>query len=184
LAAPLFEFTVEAPWYLVGANGFDVQHFRCAHDRTLVSEPAIDSPHPFAWRLQATFRISGDSLFDRFTRACAGPEVAMTVTNWGGNLVLVEARFRRTTSYGLVSFVPLAGNRTLLRDLVWVPRSRTALGRALVDPLDARIRRSFIREFVRSDVRSSVGLRFDRRRMIEADNALVAYLDWLRPLHR
>jgi hypothetical protein len=54
----------------------------------------------------------------------------------------------------------------------------------LFDPLDARIRRWFIREFVRSDVQRSAGLRFDRRRMIEADSVLLAYLDWLRPLHR
>lgn len=184
VAAPLFEFTVEAPWYLVGANGFDLQHFRCAHDRTLDGEPVLDSPHPFAWRLRAAFRVTGSSRWDRLTRWFSGSHVEMSVTNWGGNLVLVTAKFRRTTSYGLVSFVPLDANRTLLRDLVWVPRSRTALGRLLFDPMDARIRRWFIREFVRSDVERSAGIRFDRRRMIEADTALVAYLDWLRPLHR
>jgi phenylpropionate dioxygenase-like ring-hydroxylating dioxygenase large terminal subunit len=184
VAAPLFEFTVEAPWYLVGANGFDLQHFRCAHDRTLDGEPVLDSPHPFAWRLRAAFRVTGSSGWDRLTRWFSGSHVEMSVTNWGGNLVLVTARFRRTTSYGLVSFVPLDANRTLLRDLVWVPRSRTALGRFLFDPIDARIRRWFIREFVRSDVERSAGIRFDRRRMIEADTVLVAYLDWLRPLHR
>ena len=29
-----FELVAEAPWYFVGANGFDIQHFRVAHDRT------------------------------------------------------------------------------------------------------------------------------------------------------
>lgn len=183
LAAPRFEFTVEAPWYLVSANGFDLQHFRCAHDRTLVGEPVVDQPHPFAWRLRAQFRVTGSTGFDRLTRWFSGREVEMTVTNWCGNIVLVTARFARTTSYGYVSFVPLGENRTLIRDLVWVPRSRSALGRTLIDPLDARIRRSFIREFVRSDVERSAGLRYDRRRMIPADSVLVAYLDWLRPLH-
>ena len=63
-------------------------------------------------------------------------------------------------------------------------KSGRKLGRVLIDPVDARIRRWFIREFVRSDVERSAGLRFDRRRMIAADKVLVAYLDWLRPLHR
>jgi phenylpropionate dioxygenase-like ring-hydroxylating dioxygenase large terminal subunit len=184
LAAPPFEFTVDAPWYLVGANGFDLQHFRCAHDRTLVGEPTVDSPHPFAWRLRAGFSVTGSSGWDRLTRCFSGSHVDLSVTNWGGNLVLVTARFRRTISYGIVSFVPLDDHRTLVRDLVWVPRSRSALGRRWFDPLDARIRRGFIREFVRSDVQRSAGLRFDRRRMIEADSVLLAYHDWLRPLHR
>lgn len=182
-AAPRFEFTVQAPWYLVSANGFDLQHFRCAHDRTLCDNPIMDSPHPFAWRLRARFRVTGTSAFDYLTRWLSGEEVEMTVTNWCGNLVLVTARFRRTTSYGLVSFVPVAAEQTLVRDLVWIPRSSTLLGRALIDPIDVRVRRWFIREFVRSDVERSAGLYFDRRRMIKADKELVSYLDWLRPIH-
>jgi phenylpropionate dioxygenase-like ring-hydroxylating dioxygenase large terminal subunit len=72
LAAQPFEFTVDAPWYLVGANGFDVQHFRCAHDRTLVDEPVVDSPHPFAWRMRAKFAVTGTSFRDRLTRWFSG----------------------------------------------------------------------------------------------------------------
>ena len=184
LAARPFEFTVDAPWYLVSANGFDVQHFRCAHDRTLLGEPAIDSPHPFAWRLQAKFRVTGTSLRDRLTRRVSGSELEMTVENWGGNLVLVTAKFRRTTSYGLVSFVPLDKDQTKLRNIVWVPRSKNRVARWLVDPLDAIIRRSFIREFVRSDVNRSAGIRFHPARMIAADKVLVEYLGWLQNIHR
>jgi phenylpropionate dioxygenase-like ring-hydroxylating dioxygenase large terminal subunit len=183
-AAPRFEFTVEAPWYLVSANGFDLQHFRCAHDRTLCGDPVVDQPHPFAWRLRARFRVTGSSWMDHLTRRFSGNEVEMSVTNWCGNLVFVTARFRRTTSYGIVSFVPLSERSTLVRDIIWVPLSRSSLGRAVIDPIDAQLRRYFIREFVRSDVERSAGLRYDRRRMIEADKVLVDYLDWLRPLHR
>jgi phenylpropionate dioxygenase-like ring-hydroxylating dioxygenase large terminal subunit len=179
LAAPRFEFVVEAPWYLVSANGFDLQHFRCAHDRTLVDEPVLSSPHPFAWRLDARFLVTGHSWMDRVTRWFSGSSVEMTVTNWCGNLVLVAARFRRTTTYGLVSFIPLEGNRTWVRDIIWVPRRRWPL-RAILDPIDARIRRLFIREFVKSDVERSAGIRYNPRRMIEADKLLVEYLAWLR----
>jgi 3-ketosteroid 9alpha-monooxygenase subunit A len=179
-AARAFEFTVEAPWYLLSANGFDVQHFRCAHDRVLLAEPVVDSPTPFSWRLQADFEVGGHSIYDRLTRCFSGLRVKMTVTSWCGNLVLVSAKFRRTTSYGLVSFIPLGDNSTLIRDIVLVQRSRTALGRHLLDPVDAWLRRLFIREFVRSDVERSVGIRYDPRRMIEADKVLVDYLAWLK----
>jgi nitrite reductase/ring-hydroxylating ferredoxin subunit len=178
LAAPVFEYTVDAPWWLVGANGFDAQHFRCAHDRTLCGEPVVDSPHALAWRVRAVFCVTGTSIFERLTRLISGRQVEMTVTNWGGNLILVTARFRRTTTHGLVSLVPLENNRTLLRDLVWVPRRR------LIGPWDARIRRQMIREFVRADVEASHGIRYEEHRMIDADKVLVGYLDWLRRIHR
>ena len=179
LAARAFEFTVDAPWHLVGANGFDIQHFRCAHDRTLLDEPTVDCPSDFSWRLRATFSVTGNSLRDRLTRYISGSEVEMTVENWAGTLVLVTARFRRTTSYGMVSFVPLDPQRTRVRNVVWVPRSQGWVGRRFVDPLDAMIRRSFIR----ADVQRSAGIRYDPRRMIAADKVLVDYLDWLQDVH-
>ncbi len=184
LAARPFEFTVDAPWYLVSANGFDVQHFRTAHDRSLLGEPIVDSPHPFAWRLRATFRVDGQSLRDRLTRFFSGSEVEMTVENWCGNLVLVTARFRRTVSYGMVSFAPLDQNRTRVRNIVWIPRRENSFAQLWIDPLDAMIRRFFIREFVRADADRSAGLRFHPGRMIAADKVLVEYLRWLQTVHR
>jgi aminopyrrolnitrin oxygenase len=41
-----FGFDLELPWYMVAANGFDLQHFRTAHDRKLASQPVVSSPTP------------------------------------------------------------------------------------------------------------------------------------------
>lgn len=183
-AARPFEFRVQAPWHLVSGNGFDVQHFRSAHDRTLLGEPMIDSRHPFARQIRARFRVTGTTLRDRLTRSISGAEVEMTVENWGGNLVLVTARFPRATTYGIVSFIPVAPNLTVLRNLVLVRRSKNLLARRLWDPLVAAVRRSFIREFVRADVVASAGIRFYPKRMIAVDNVLVEYLGWLHKLPR
>lgn len=183
LAARPFEFTVAAPWYLVGANGFDVQHFRSAHDRTLVGEPVVDSRSPFSMRLTARFRVSGRAFRDALTRVLSGSEVQMTVENWCGNLVLVTAVFRRTTTYGLVSLQPLGDGSTRVHDIVWIKRRPGLLG-SVFDPMDAAIRRLFIREFVRADVESSAGIRYDPTRMTAADKTLVEYLEWLQNIHR
>lgn len=183
LAAKPFDFTVDAPWYLVSANGFDVQHFHCAHDRALIGTPEVDSPHPFAWRLKGKFRVTGDSIFDVVTRSISGEEVEMTVENWCGNLVLVTAKFRSTTTYGLVSFIPIDRKRTRLRDIVWIQRSNNEFARTLIDPLNAAVRRLFIREFVRSDVTRSAGIGVHPSRMLPADKVLVDYLDWLHAIH-
>jgi hypothetical protein len=181
-AARAFEFKVKAPWYLLSANGFDVQHFRCAHDRVLLGEPVVDSPDSFALRLQAEFEVVGSSIYDRLTRCFSGSRVKMTVSSWCGNLLLVSAKFRRTTTYGLVSLIPLRENATLVRDIVFVRRCETSLGR-LIDPADAWLRHWFIREFIRSDAKRLDGIRFDPHRVIDADKVLVNYLKWLKNIH-
>lgn len=37
-----FDLHDDVPWYFIGANGFDVQHFRNAHDRVLLDEPLVE----------------------------------------------------------------------------------------------------------------------------------------------
>ncbi len=181
-AAP-FQFRVSIPWYLIGANAFDVQHFRTAHDRSLVGEPIIDSPAPLARRISATYRVTGDGWRDRLTRVFSGPEVTLTATVWGGPLVLATARFRRTTSYGLVSIRPIAEGQSVVTIVVWVPRRKSRLSR-VIDPMDAAIRRSFIRAFLRPDVLAAAGIRYNPGTLIDSDGVLAAYLDWLRSASR
>lgn len=170
-----FELDVDAPWYLVGANGFDLQHFAVAHDRTAVGTPTVDGPSPFARRITGTFAVTGASWRDRLTRRVAGPTVTMDVTSWGGTMVLVAATFRRTTSYGMVNVAPLDGRRSRVRVVVWVPRRRVGLlGRA-----DARVRRSFVRAFLLPDVTAAAGTRWSPGTLIDADRTFASYLAWL-----
>ncbi|MEY2428054.1 MAG: aminopyrrolnitrin oxygenase, partial [Verrucomicrobiota bacterium] len=134
LPAKAFEIIGEVPWYFIGANGFDTQHFRMAHDRALVGEPQVSTPSPFARRISATYQVSGNSWRDRLTRTFAGSRVTMTVTDWCGSLIFVTATFKRTTTYGLLSALPLDAHRTAGRVIIWVPRSTGILGRKLIDP--------------------------------------------------
>ena len=168
-----FELVVDTPWYLVGANGFDVQHFAVAHDRTAVGLPVVDGPSPFARRITATFAVTGTSWRDRLTRRVAGPTVTMAVTSWGGTMVLVAATFRRTTSYGMVNVTPLDGRRSRVRVVVWVPRRRP------FDRVDARVRRSFVRAFLLPDVTAAAGTRWSPGTLVDADRTFASYLAWL-----
>jgi len=189
LPAEPFDFVVNAPWYMISANAFDLQHFRVAHDRTLAGDHRVDTPSPFARRITAEFDVTGHSLRDRLTRRFSGPRVRMTVTSWAGTVILVTAAFRRTTSYGMVFVRPLqpgvSGSlRSLVRVVVWIPRRRNRLARAILDPIDAAIRRRFIRAFLRPDVMASDGVRYTPGSLIEADAELAAYLRWLATVCR
>lgn len=177
LPARPFEFELELPWYMVSANGFDVQHFRAAHDRTLIDEPVVSTPSPFAYRIRASFEVTGNSIRDHLIRQFAGPTVTMTVTSWCGTVVLVTAEFKRTTTYGMVFISPVARNRSVIRNVVWIERRRGIL--RMLDPADAEIRRWFIRAFVESDRTRTAGVRYNPGSMINADAVLAGYLRWL-----
>ena len=174
-----FDLVGNLPWYMIGANAFDFQHFRVAHDRTLIDTPVVTSPSPFARRIAAMYEVTGRSARDRVTRAFSGPRVRMTVTVWAGTLILVSAEFRRTTTYGMVFVRPTADGGAHMRTIVWVPRRRRAWARAAVDPLDAAIRRRFIRAFLMEDAVRTDGVRYNPATLIDADQEMRAYLDWL-----
>jgi phenylpropionate dioxygenase-like ring-hydroxylating dioxygenase large terminal subunit len=182
-AAP-FDFVVDTPWYMIGANAFDLQHFRIAHDRTLVDTPVVQTPSRFARRITAAYDVTGDGWRDGLTRRFSGPRVRMSITVWAGTNILVTAEFARTTSYGMVFVHPLSQARTRLRTIVWVPRRRGRLARALIDPTDAMIRRRFIRAFMADDASRSAGVRYNPATLIDADRELAGYFDWLLGVSR
>jgi phenylpropionate dioxygenase-like ring-hydroxylating dioxygenase large terminal subunit len=179
LPARPFGTLLNCPWYLIGANAFDLQHFRAAHDRRLVGEPVVDCPHPFARRASARFTVAGRSLQDRVTRFFAGDEVEMAITDWCGNLMFATATFRRGRSYGMVVTEPRAAGQVLVQVIVFVPRSHSVLGRVVWDPLIRSIRRFFIKEFLSSDAARLDGTRYNPHGLIDYDQDLAAYLWWL-----
>jgi hypothetical protein len=107
----------------------------------------------------------------------------MSVTVWGGTVVLVTARFCRTTSYGMVFVRPLDAARSHLTTIVWVPRRRGAAARALIDPVDAGLRRRFIRAFMEDDAVRSHGVGYNPATLIDADRELRDYFAWLAGLN-
>ncbi|HTI71262.1 MAG TPA: Rieske 2Fe-2S domain-containing protein [Candidatus Limnocylindria bacterium] len=184
LPAQPFELQAYGPWYFVGANGFDLQHFRTAHDRVLLGPPEVTTPSPYAKRIVATFGVCGNSIPDRLTRMVAGPQVTMDVTVWGGTIVFVKARFARTTSFGIFNVLPQDPDRTLGRVIVWVRRSDNILGRLAFDPLNAAIRRLFIKNFLHADLPRTAGLRYRPGNLIAADAVMADYFHWLENLCR
>ena len=175
-----FGLTLQCPWWLVGANACDVQHFLGAHDRRLAGAPSVSCPTPFSRRASARFAVVGTSLQDRLTRWFGGPEVTLAIHDWSGTMLFVTATFRRTRSFGLLTSIPLDRDRVHVRGIVFARRSRSTLGRWLVDPLHLRLRRRFIKEFLRPDAELAArGLRYDPARLLPCDVELARYFDWL-----
>jgi phenylpropionate dioxygenase-like ring-hydroxylating dioxygenase large terminal subunit len=171
--------TLECPWHLIGANAFDLQHFRAAHDRRLVAEPIVTQPHPLARCAEGTFEVAGDGWRDQFIRRFAGDRVTMEITDWCGNLMFATATFRRTTSYGMVVTEPQGPARVLVRVIVFMRRSRGTLAQAFADPIRREIRRYFIMRFLSEDAMRLSGTVYNPQGLVECDRHLIQYFRWL-----
>ena len=74
----------------------------------------------------------------------------------------------------------LGPQRVRVNALVFVKRRSSRLGRLLLDPLHASIRRYFIKEFLESDARlGTKGLRYHPAGLLEVDGDLIRYFEWL-----
>jgi nitrite reductase/ring-hydroxylating ferredoxin subunit len=174
-----FGMELRCPWWLVGANACDVQHFLGGHDRRLAGPATVDCPTPYSHRAHAPFAVVGTSWRDRVTRWLGGGEVELAITDWCGTLMFVTATFRRTRSYGMITSMPRGRDRVLVRGVVFVPRSRSFAGR-LVVPLQLRMRRYFIKEFLRHDANlASHGIDYRPASLLPGNVELARYFAWL-----
>lgn len=177
-----FGTVLNCPWYLVGANAFDLQHFRAAHDRRLKGAVSVQRPDWFARRASATFAIAGRTLRDSLIRRFAGDEVTLAICDWCGTLSFTTATFRRTTGFGMVAVLPLTPNRCSVQVVAFVRRSRTITGSALLDPVNRAIRRYFIMKFLTADAVRLNGVRYNPAAFVESDRDMVEYFHWLASL--
>ncbi len=178
LCAAPFRVELEAPWFMVGANAFDVQHMGLVHGRRLLGPLEVDQPGPFVRRARYRARITGRRASDGLLAALAGPQVEVTISVWAGLLVLVEARFARVTSRILFCVEPLDGWRCALEVFTVVPRA----GGELLARAVAALRAPFVRTFVGADVERLAGLGYRPGLLLEGDRPLVEYLSWAAEL--
>lgn len=177
-----FRFVAECPWYMLAANGFDAAHFESVHDRTLTGPAVVDCPVAFARRMRYSARVAGDSIFDRLIRVFVGGSVDVSITCWGGPLILVTGFFRRARSFILIATQPIERDRTFVEVVVFAPRSRPAAVSALARPVSLWIRRLFTRGFLRDDISRLGGIRYNPQSLIENDRELIEYFKWVASL--
>lgn len=183
VAAPPFIEIIDCPWYMVGANAVDVQHFAIAHDRRMLAPPEVRHPSPFSHYTVCRFEILGRSLFDAITRRFGGPEARLEVTDWSSTMVFAHSKLAHAETLGMLSMVPLSPKQTMVQVTVMARRGSSAMVR-LLDPLRSRIRRVLIRRFLRSDVGRLAQSTYSPNTLIEIDQKFAEYFEWLDTVPR
>ena len=112
VAPPFIEY-LECPWYMIGANAVDVQHFSIAHDRRMQGKPDVTYPDSFAHRTVCRFEVAGQTWSDRVTRHFGGSDVRLQVTDWCSTMIFARSTLAKTETFGIVSPVPLSPVTTM-----------------------------------------------------------------------
>jgi nitrite reductase/ring-hydroxylating ferredoxin subunit len=178
-AGKIFSYVSDCNWFVNAAHGFDTQHFDAVHDRKLVAPPQIDCPHPFARRNTYRAEVLGRTRLDRLLKIFAGRNVEICITNWGGTFVTVTGDFDRAHSRFIIATQPLDGNKTLCEGIVFAPRLKNPLARAVLEPLMLASRRYFTHGYLKDESHRLLGTRYNPDAMIPHDRDMVDFFNWV-----
>ncbi len=178
-AAKIFSYVSDCTWFVNAAHGYDTQHFDAVHDRKLIAPSQIDCPHPFARRNRYRAGVVGGTKLDKLLKTFAGPTVAISITNWGGTFVVIPGDFDRAHSRFIIATQPLDGGKTLCEGIVFAPRQKNLVARALFGPLALAVRRFFTYGYLKDEASRLLGTRYDPGTMIANDRDMIDFFNWV-----
>lgn len=179
-SAPFF-WELDCPWYMIGANAFDSQHFSHTHDRRSIDKPQYTDGNPFLKLASYRLEIIPDNCFqDRILSAFFGKEVNIRIDCWSGNIVLVTSIIGSSLTLGMGVISPLSPKTCRYNGIVFAKRS----GRGpIVDQMNALIKRSFVRRFLAQDKHSIAYTFLSLDKLLpNLDDGLRDYFLWLSSL--
>lgn len=180
-AAPV-EFVANSTWYMVAAHGYDTQHFETVHSRKLHAPLTVDCPAQYARRSRYTADVVGHAYYDRILRRFAGATVDISITTWGGTMVLITGRFERARSQFLIALQPIENGKTLCRVFPFARISSNPLSRIFLQPINLWIRRLLTGAYLIAEVNSLGNPQYNPTNLIEADREMIDYFRWAAAL--
>lgn len=177
ISAEPFTWHVQTQWYMIGANGFDARHLPYAHGRRLLAEPRIHAADHSGLGVTYDYAVEGDGWLERATRWLSGSRVKFSVTAWGGNVLLVHARFASDETFGVVVVEPVDARACTVTVIVNAQRSGTNAGALVKDWLRVRAKRLAVSNFLRGDLGLG-GMDYVGGGLRPGDETIAAFLRW------
>ena len=174
-------FEADCSWFMVTAHAFDLQHFESVHARRLTGPLVVDSPCEFARRSRYSAEVRGQAWYDRLLRTFAGKSVDISITVFGGTLVLITGDFARAKSRFLIATQPLGRSRTRC-DIVVFGRAPSGTLQRLALPLDLWVRRLFTRAYLVHETNGLGSPSYSPKSLVEADRELIDFFRWAATL--
>jgi hypothetical protein len=143
----------------------------------------VDCPAQFARRIRFNAEVVGDSIFDRLLRRFVGGVVDISITCWGGPMVLVTGFFQKAESYLLISLNPQGPLSTVTSIIVFTQRKPGKLVRRLLEPISLWLRRIFTQGFMQDDRDRLHGVRYNPATLMPSDQMMRDFFEWLEERH-
>jgi phenylpropionate dioxygenase-like ring-hydroxylating dioxygenase large terminal subunit len=178
-AGRTFRYLADCTWYMNAAHAFDTQHFAAVHDRELLAPPEVDCPAPFARRNRYRARVLGLTRLDRMLKIGAGRSVEISITTWGGTFVLVTGDFTRARSRFIIATTPQEDGTTVCEGIVFAPRSRSQVARAVFDPFSLSVRRLFTFGYLADETRRLRGTQYRPQSLGPLDRDMIEFFQWV-----
>ncbi|NIV18360.1 MAG: Rieske 2Fe-2S domain-containing protein [Woeseiaceae bacterium] len=182
VAAKPVTFIADCTWYMVAAHGYDTQHFETVHSRRLHAPLVVDCPAPFARRSTYTADVLGNAYYDRLLRRFAGKTVRISITTWGGTIVVITGEFANATSRFMICLQPIEDGKTECTVVPFAPGIRNPAARWLIQPLSLWVRRLFTGGYLIAETEALGSPRYNPRSLIEADREMIEYFHWVTNL--
>jgi hypothetical protein len=170
VAARPIRLLAQCDWRMSSANAFDVYHFEQFHGRKLEGPPGITQPHEHAYRVQHRFEIKRPSPADRLLILLGGKRGEFDYTSWRGGFVLLRVRFRSLENHMEIGFWPEGEGKCGISITVL---KRTGFG------IPLGIKRKMTDLFFRGEAGSLKGVVFRPQTLVERDEPLKRYMEWL-----
>jgi hypothetical protein len=96
--------------------------------------------------------------------------------------VLITGEFERAHSRFIIATRPVEDGKTLCEGIVFAPRGKNALARAILQPIDLALRRFFTHGYLKDEAGRLLGTRYSPGTMIEHDRDMIEYFNWVAAL--
>ena len=123
--------------------------------------------------------VLGRTRLDKLLKITAGRTVEISITNWGGTFVLITGDFDHAHSRFIIATQPLDDGKTLCEGMVFTPRMKNPLARALCEPLTLAVRRFFTHGYLKDEAKRLLGTRYNPATMIPPDRDIIDFFNWV-----
>jgi nitrite reductase/ring-hydroxylating ferredoxin subunit len=174
-----FDFNAGCRWYMLAAHAFDQRHIEYVHERQLLSSLEIDQPAPHARRAVHTSLVVGESKFDRIIRLALGKKVTISMTVWGGNMVLVEGNFKKARSRFFLMATPQEDGTSQVDGIIFIRKTGIRIFDSVWGPLNFAIRRWFTSGYLLNELNDLRTHIYRAGALGEQDQKLIEYFHWV-----
>lgn len=173
-ASRSFTIFTNNEWYVGPANAFDLSHFITVHKRKLLNTPIVSNPDQNSYRIDLSYEILGNTISDRLLVCLYGKTGGLDFSVIAGNFILAVTRVKNFKNYMMIISKPLENGKSEASLIIFSKKSLNPMNN-----LKRFLQGYFSQRFFQEEANSFYGIKLIKEKMIETDQAMIDYLNWL-----